>query len=452
MKDLATLLALPAGLLSLVANSAVYAQDLQWPHNLPRTIRYFPEHEAHVKREAEAQERLRWQKPVGVQKMRDDEGEKFFLQYWDFGPDENAESDWQCQNNSTLSVLSPAMAPHSYERSLGLLGRSIFARAFHCPANTNSCAAIGHSNLCCSKDERCISTSNGVGCCPTGETCSDEISSCDTGGGYTNCNGACCVPGAKCAGKGCVFYGTSTVTETGATTTRTTRVSSTSQITSGTVVTVSVTTTTVTVSGTIKTRTVTIGGKTTTSLTCKSGFFSCPATLGGGCCANGQVCASNKECLHSSSSTSANPNPPVLPTSVSVTPDSVSSTSNSNCPTGFYMCSARYLGGCCRVGRNCETTSCPSVDSTTVVSSGRTIVNTARPGESHCANGWFSCGADESGGCCPSGYLCGTASCTATISGQRNTGKMEPSSASVVRWAWGLLVVGVLSGVGMVLL
>ena len=30
-----------------------------------------------------------------------------------------------------------------------------------------------------------------------------------------------------------------------------------------------------------------------------------------------------------------------------------------------------------------------------------------------CAGGWFSCGSSGGGGCCPSGYSCGT-SCTAT--------------------------------------
>ena len=32
---------------------------------------------------------------------------------------------------------------------------------------------------------------------------------------------------------------------------------------------------------------------------------------------------------------------------------------------------------------------------------------------SGCAGGWFACGSAGGGGCCPSGYSCGT-SCTAT--------------------------------------
>lgn len=34
-------------------------------------------------------------------------------------------------------------------------------------------------------------------------------------------------------------------------------------------------------------------------------------------------------------------------------------------------------------------------------------------GEGECARGWFDCGEDGGGGCCPSGYACGE-SCTAT--------------------------------------
>lgn len=34
-------------------------------------------------------------------------------------------------------------------------------------------------------------------------------------------------------------------------------------------------------------------------------------------------------------------------------------------------------------------------------------------GASGCAQGWFSCLSGQGGGCCPSGYVCGT-SCTAT--------------------------------------
>ena len=35
-----------------------------------------------------------------------------------------------------------------------------------------------------------------------------------------------------------------------------------------------------------------------------------------------------------------------------------------------------------------------------------------------CATGWFLCGGQGEAGCCPSGYSCGTASCSVVVSGQ----------------------------------
>jgi hypothetical protein len=69
-----------------------------------------------------------------------------------------------------------------------------------------------------------------------------------------------------------------------------------------------------------------------------------------------------------------------------------------------------------------------------------------------CANGWFSCAASVGGGCCPSGYGCGT-SCTAMASGESNVGKGAPSEAANARvYGWVLLSLGILSGAGMVFL
>lgn len=136
------------------------------------------------------------------------------------------------------------------------------------------------------------------------------------------------------------------------------------------------------------------------------------------------------------------------------------------------MCSAHYLGGCCRVGRNCDTTSCPTSDSTALVSNGVTIAGisgdvaaststttvddddpsataASSQDEDTCANGWFMCGESEGGGCCPSNYICG-ASCTATVSGVDDQAKREPSGAGVVRWAWGFFAVALGTGIGMV--
>ncbi|OGE47800.1 hypothetical protein PENARI_c037G07030 [Penicillium arizonense] len=90
--------------------------------------------------------------------------------------------------------------------------------------------------------------------------------------------------------------------------------------------------------------------------------------------------------------------PPARPTSLSTATSAA--TGDDICPTGFYACSAVYHGGCCRTGRNCDTTSCPTTSSTTMTSNGVTIVvpvttateNSGGSGSGNrCANGWFSC-------------------------------------------------------------
>ena len=445
-----------------------------------------------MKREADAQERLAWEAPSGVRKMADVEGEKFFLGYWGFGDDRTNQDDdengigrllldapelqEQYSNASIASSLRAAIAPHSKNRisKFRLFGRSIFERDFQCPAGTHNCASVGESNLCCNVGETCVSTSQGVGCCPNGSNCGNQVSGCDTAHGYTSCpnspNGGCCIPGAVCKGVGCVFHGTQTVTRTLATTTLTSGAGYTTETSSGRVVTIvypttdiSVTTTTVTLSphGYTTTQTLIIGGGSSTTQTCKSGYFACPASVGGGCCPSGQACGPDGTCPDITTSSSATARQPVLPTSASVSPETFSSTTQSTtpiagCPTGFYMCSAHYLGGCCRVGRNCQTTSCPPQESTTLISSRLTVIVTS-PGNAQatggtCANGWFLCGANRGGGCCPSGYVCGQISCTATNAGQSNTLKMAPSSATALRWAWGFLTLALVAGAGMVLL
>lgn len=107
--------------------------------------------------------------------------------------------------------------------------------------------------------------------------------------------------------------------------------------------------------------------------------------------------------------------PPARPTNLSTV---TSATRGGDvCPTGFYACSAVYQGGCCRTGRDCDTTSCPTTSSTTIISDGVTIVapvatTTQHSGGNRCARGWFHCADTVGGGCCPMGFACG-ASCTA---------------------------------------
>lgn len=126
--------------------------------------------------------------------------------------------------------------------------------------------------------------------------------------------------------------------------------------------------------------------------------------------------------------------PPARPTSLSTT--SHASTSRVDvCPTGFYACSAVYHGGCCQTGRDCDTTSCPTTSSTTLTTNGKTIIVPVTTGTSHntgkCAKGWFSCADTAGGGCCPSGFACGT-SCTATAA--TTTVAKGEASRGGVRW------------------
>lgn len=130
--------------------------------------------------------------------------------------------------------------------------------------------------------------------------------------------------------------------------------------------------------------------------------------------------------------------------------------------------------------RNCDTYSCPTSDSTSVVTSNgltvivpvgasssanadvsevvETITSTttlagaaAAAKNDNCANGWFLCDTTLGGGCCPSGYVCG-ASCTA--SSGSNVAKETPSSHAVraAMLGWGFLVLGVVTGARMILL
>ena len=136
----------------------------------------------------------------------------------------------------------------------------------------------------------------------------------------------------------------------------------------------------------------------------------------------------------SSSSSSSPPNtaststgggqPPFRPTGTSTT--ATPTLPADYCPTGFYACLAVAGGGCCRTGRDCSTTSCPPPPMTTITTDGATIVVavsdaskavSAKP-TSTCAGGWYLCPTEAGpvAGCCPSGYACGTASCTLSTS------------------------------------
>lgn len=206
-----------------------------WPYNLPAHVKYFPEDEAHVRRALAVQQQLAAQAPAGVRKMSDDEGEMFFLDYWQF--DEQRPGDRTLTSNtpavaddirrrltsadeaaayanaSTSMPIFPSFPLHAdQQQSLRFLRRSsIQQRAFQCPSGTNSCTAINRPNSCCATGETCMivrDTGLGdVGCCPQGTACGGQVSACNTANGYSSCpsslNGGCCIPNYVCQDVGC---------------------------------------------------------------------------------------------------------------------------------------------------------------------------------------------------------------------------------------------------------
>lgn len=175
----------------------------------------------------------------------------------------------------------------------------------------------------------------------------------------------------------------------------------------------------------------------TSAYTCSTGWFSCAASLGGGCCQNGRTCATGASCLGDNPASTQAPSAPVRPTSGSVSPSAVPT--DDVCPSGFYVCSAYYPSGCCRVGRDCQTTGTCILPTETILSTngviivaptGAGVATTAAPQGGSCPSSWYSCPANRGGNCCPNGYECGE-QCTATASGQSGVSqKVAPSTAA----------------------
>ena len=155
---------------------------------------------------------------MGVTKMSPDEGEKFYMEYWQFegalekgenrdtasqtlrGRDEDA-ADGSLINITGLAVFRPPFALHTkfgrdsilYDDmsvAQALEGQKAAAalatlekRDFTCPTGTSDCSAIGYPNSCCTLSETCFliqDTGLGpVGCCETGQTCGGVITSCN---------------------------------------------------------------------------------------------------------------------------------------------------------------------------------------------------------------------------------------------------------------------------------
>ncbi|KAI0134160.1 hypothetical protein BJ170DRAFT_591147 [Xylariales sp. AK1849] len=370
------------------------------------------------------------QLPTAVKKMSLDEGEKILPRHLAFAPQYapmqsplerrgllTPEDKLLLASNSSASLpFRPPFSIH-YDGSThdlrddGALWRRakealyrLQGRQFACPQNTASCTSIGQPNYCCAIGETCFTVEDApdagnVGCCPDGQNCAGSVGSC--GSGSTACSaeigGGCCIPGFICAQIGCVASTVSVITLT---TTSSTVVSSPSSSTQ-------VTTVIVTTSP---------SPQPTTSTTTTTSTPTATSTTTGG-------------------------QPPYRPTSGSgsSTTEAPSTTSTGDyCPTGFYACLATAGSGCCRTGRDCVTTSCPPVSSTTITSNGATIVvpasdvpSTDAQPTSTCATGWFLCGTDAGpvAGCCPSGYDCGTASCTLNAATATATVQKELPSA-----------------------
>ncbi|EKD16983.1 hypothetical protein MBM_04560 [Drepanopeziza brunnea f. sp. 'multigermtubi' MB_m1] len=421
MRVSARLLALPASILLLLASHAsADALDREqtpaasWPYNLPAHVESRSEDIRNRRRAVEENLRL-GRKPVGVMKMSQDEGEKFYMEYWQFegnfgqkqtpmGDSERKnpalrgralderEQERLAANSSAILDFRPPFVLHTEDSSpasakelrLRDSKRALTAlqkRGFTCPTGTASCGIIGFPGSCCSTNEVCFQIEDTglgqVGCCPAGATCGGTITQCDVSN--TPCSaalgGGCCIPNYVCVEGGCVIDPSLVVT-------------------------------------TVITQTFTITASSSTSL------------------------------LSTALPTIATGVPPIRPTS-----GSSSDPAPTTCPTGFYACEAYYEGGCCRTGRNCEKTSCPPTPSTTIIDNGVTIVVPVGPAATvamptgNCAAGWATCAASLGGNCCPSGWACGTASCSSVGPTETHVAqKASPGSAGRKKGAVGLVV------------
>lgn len=176
-------------------------------------------------------ERLSVENPVGMRQMSEDLDEMFFLDYWLFD-DRLDENEQACPvssgGNATFldddAVVKAPLLVHEADgvEKRRLRRRSWFGsvvelerRDFRCPTNYNACSGLNAPGLCCPADQTCVNivggaNGNNVGCCPSGQDCSNGISvgGCDTGAGYQSCPSGpgCCIPGFQCQSTGCKSF------------------------------------------------------------------------------------------------------------------------------------------------------------------------------------------------------------------------------------------------------
>ncbi|KAJ8062309.1 hypothetical protein OCU04_008856 [Sclerotinia nivalis] len=427
MRLSSTCLGLPTSILLLLVSQTNSVQAIhdnrlltQWPRDLAAHFKHWIYGSASWRRddEFERDDTLTVKGPIGTLKMSENEGEKFFMEYWQF-EGEDTQSNLDGKNNflrkrdlkeearlfanSSIPVSFRApFALHTEDHSGSLDYEDTRVRRkdsaailailekkdFKCPTGTSNCSSIGYPNSCCATDETCFKiTDTGlgpVGCCPSGGNCGGTITNCaspntpcadDVGGG-------CCIPNYVCASIGCVINPSLVIVVT-------------------------------------TTKTFTVISSTPTTTTQTTTITSTRSSLSSSSSISSTSSQSSTSTASTTTTTSASGVVPIRPTGDSTTTTTtVSSTiTGDTCPTGFYACSAHYQGGCCRTGRNCDTTSCPATSSTTIISSGITVAvpvgsaATITSATGTCATGWTTCAASLGGDCCPSGWACGTASC-----------------------------------------
>ncbi|KAB8596086.1 hypothetical protein FH972_025795 [Carpinus fangiana] len=109
MRDVVSIPRVVLGLLvSSCCIAPIAAAEKPWPYNLPRDQKYYPEHEALVKRNLEIEKRLATQAPVGVRKMSNDPGEMFFLDYWQFEDDETSNQSEEQDTTPAIQARWPS--------------------------------------------------------------------------------------------------------------------------------------------------------------------------------------------------------------------------------------------------------------------------------------------------------------------------------------------------------
>jgi hypothetical protein len=174
-----------------------------------------PDAEQVLRRNVEIISQLAETPVQGVRKMSGDEGEKFFLDYWQFVDNVQGISEREFDDDRLDDDMPDLFLERSYPLQppslLSDLHNPLHVRDFKCPTGTYGCTSIGRPNICCGAGQTCESVhdtgSGDVGCCPSGQTCSGQIGSCRSG--YTACSeglgGGCCIPGYECVPGGCKY-------------------------------------------------------------------------------------------------------------------------------------------------------------------------------------------------------------------------------------------------------